>query len=178
MDYLFLVYILISFWIGIGGTQKLIEYGKPTAAVLFIVGAIIVLIFFGLRWFSNEQFKIGKIQTNKWPPVVNMCPDFLTSYERTVNGVKEKICVDLIGVAPAGGIRKLTSPEQTTIQNADAYIFKLFNNLSGRKRTQALCVECKNKKVTWEGIYDGVTCVTGFAPGGSEDENCEPPAEV
>jgi hypothetical protein len=93
-------------------------------------------------------------------------------YERTKDGVKEKVCVDLIGIAPAGGIRKLISPEQTTGQNADNYIFKLYANLSGRKRTDALCLECKNKKVTWEGIYDGSTCVvTGLAPGGDADSS-------
>jgi hypothetical protein len=66
----------------------------------------------------------------------------------------------------------LISPEQTTGQNADNYIFKLYANLSGRKRTDALCLECKNKKVTWEGIYDGSTCVvTGLAPGGDADSS-------
>jgi hypothetical protein len=45
---------------------------------------------------------------------------------------------------------------------------------------RALCQECKDKKVTWEGVYDGYQCVaTGAVPNSdgstdtSEGENCE-----
>lgn len=172
MDYFFVAYILLSFVIGVGGTYQLIKMARPIGATLYLIGAIAVLIFFGLRWFADNRFKLGIAQTDKWPPVINLCPDFLTLYERNVNGAIEKVCVDLIGVAPAGGIQKLTAPEQTTGQNAEKYIFNLYNTMSGSKRTDKLCLECKNKKVTWEGIYDGVTCVTGLAPNadGTEEE--------
>ena len=172
MDYALIAYILLSFVIGVGGTYQIIQLQRPIAATLYLIGALLVLVFFGLRWFTGESFKLGTMKGDRWPPVINLCPDFLTLYERTKDGVKEKVCVDLIGIAPAGGIRKLISPEQTTGQNADGYIFKLFANLSGKKRTDALCNECKNKKVTWEGIYDGSTCVvTGLAPGGDEESS-------
>lgn len=178
MDYFFIAYILLSFVIGVGGTYQIIKLQRPVAATLYLIGAIAVLIFFGLRWFSNDRFKLGLAQTDKWPPIVNLCPDFLTIYERNVNGAIEKVCVDLIGVAPAGGIQKLTAPEQASGQNSEKYVFKLYNDLSGSKRTQKLCEECKNKKVSWEGIYDGTTCVTGLAPNadGTEDE-CPAPSE-
>ncbi len=172
MDFAFIAYILFAFVVGVGGTYQIINLQRPIAATLYLIGAIVVLVFFGLRWFSGESFKLGRLNPDKWPPVINLCPDFLTLYERNKNGVKEKVCVDLIGIAPAGGIRKLTSPEQTSGQNADNYIFNLYANLSGKKRSDALCLECKNKKVTWEGIYDGATCVmTGYAPGGDEDSS-------
>jgi hypothetical protein len=177
MDYALIAYILFSFVVGVGGTYQIIQLQRPIAATLYLIGALLVLVFFGLRWFTGETFKLGTLKTDRWPPVVNLCPDFLTLYERTRNGVKEKVCVDLIGIAPAGGIRKLISPEQTVGQNADAYVFNLFTNLSGRRRTNALCTECRTKKVTWEGIYDGSTCVvTGLAPG-SDEESSECPAE-
>lgn len=178
MDFALIAYILLSFIVGVGGTYQIIQLQRPIAATLYLIGALLVLVFFGLRWFTGETFKLGTMKADRWPPIVNLCPDFLTLYERTKDGVKEKVCVDLIGIAPAGGIRKLVSPEQTTGQNADAYIFKLFSNLSGKKRTDALCLECKNKKVTWEGIYDGATCVvSGLAPGG-DAESSECPADI
>jgi len=177
MDYALIAYILFSFVVGVGGTYQIIQLERPIAATLYLIGALLVLVFFGLRWFTGESFKLGTMNSERWPPVINLCPDFLTLYERTKDGVKEKVCVDLIGIAPAGGIRKLISPEQTTGQNADAYIFNLFANLSGKRRTDALCLECRNKKVTWEGIYDGSTCVvSGLAPGG-DAESSECPAE-
>jgi hypothetical protein len=177
MDFALIAYILFSFVVGVGGTYQIIQLQRPIAATMYLIGSILVLLFFGLRWFTGETFNLGRLNTDRWPPVINLCPDFLTLYERTKDGVKEKVCVDLIGIAPAGGIRKLLSPEQTAGQNADNYIFKLYPNLSGRKRTNALCLECKNKKVTWEGLYDGSTCVvTGLAPGGdAESSECPAP---
>ena len=179
MDFFFIAYILLSFVIGVGGTYQLIKMMRPMAATLYLIGAIAVLVFFGLRWFNDDRFKLGIAQSDKWPPVINLCPDFLTIYERTKGGVKEKVCVDLIGVAPSGGIRKLTSPDQTETQNADNFIFKLYNDMSGTKRLQKLCEECKNKKVTWEGIFDGVTCITGKAPNADgETDECAPQEEA
>jgi hypothetical protein len=37
------------------------------------VGCLIVLVYFGLRWFGSRIEKPAN-----WPPVINMCPDYLT----------------------------------------------------------------------------------------------------
>jgi hypothetical protein len=170
MDFTFLLYIFLSFVIGIGGAYGLVQMQRPTAAILYLVGAIAILIFFGLRWFAGDSLRVGAVETKSWPPTINLCPDFLSIYERTLNGVKEKICVDLIGVATQGGIQKMTAPEQAL---KPEYVFSLFNNLSGAARQAALCNHCKEKKVTWEGIYDGVTCVgSGLSPGENSANQC------
>jgi hypothetical protein len=167
MDFTFLLYIFLSFVIGIGGAFTLVQMQKSTAAILYLVGALCILVFFGLRWFSGDSLKVGKLSTGSWPPAVNLCPDFLSIYERTINGAKEKVCVDLIGVATQGGIQKMTAPEQAL---KEEFIFHLFQNQGRAARQAALCQHCKDKKVTWEGIYDGVTCVgSGLAPGDSAD---------
>lgn len=161
MDFLLILYILLSLVISAGGTYYFIENDRTLGGFLFFIGSLLVLTFYGLRWFTADVFNPSRFPSKTWPPMVNACPDFLSIYERTVNGRKEKVCVDLVGVSQ-GGIQKLIDPTNVTNPN---YVFNLYNNLTGDARIQALCQECKNKKVTWEGVYDGTVCVaTGAVP--------------
>ena len=177
MDFVFILYILFSVVIGIGGTYYMVQTERTMGAFLYFVGAILILTFYGLRWFTGDALKVTRYESKSWPPVVNACPDFLSIYERTVAGTakKEQICVDLIGVSE-GGIQKLTDPANV---NNDNFVFKLHMNKKGPERIKALCQECKLKKVTWEGVYDGVACTaSGSVPNadGSSDssqgQNC------
>ena len=131
MDFTFLLYIFLSFVVGIGGAYGLVQMERPIAGILYLVGAIAILIFFGLRWFTGDSLRMGKVETKSWPPAINLCPDFLSIYERTINGSKEKVCVDLIGVATQGGIQKMTAPEQAL---KEEFIFHLYNDLGGGAR--------------------------------------------
>ena len=178
MDFVFILYILFSLVVGLGGTYYLVQSERTLGAFLYFIGAALVLTFYGLRWFTGDALKQTRYDSKSWPPIVNTCPDFLTMHERTVAGSnkKEKICVDLIGVSD-GGIQQLTDPANTTNDN---YVFHLFNDKKGPERMRALCAECKLKKVTWEGIYDGYQCVaTGAVPNAdgttdtSEGEKCD-----
>ncbi len=177
MDFLFILYILFSLVSGLGGTYYLIQSERTLAGFLYFVGAALVLTFYGLRWFTGDSLKVTRYESKSWPPFVNMCPDFLSVYERSIAGSskKEKVCVDLIGVSE-GGIQKLTDPEQANNNN---FVFRLFMDKKGTERMKLLCQECKTKKVTWEGVYDGVACVaTGAVPNAdgttdSTDEKCD-----
>lgn len=174
MDFLFILYILFSLVSGLGGTYYLIQSERTLAGFLYFVGAALVLTFYGLRWFTGDSLKVTRYESKSWPPFVNMCPDFLSVYERPIPGSskKEKICVDLIGVSE-GGIQKLTDPQQASNNN---YAFRLYMDQKGTQRMKSLCQECKLKKVTWEGVYDGVACVaTGAVPNadGTTDSTTE-----
>lgn len=163
MDFVFILYILFSVVVGVGGTYYLIEGDRTLGAFLYFVGSILILTFYGLRWFTGDSLKVSRYDTKSWPPFVNTCPDFLSVYERPIAGTnkKEKICVDLIGVAE-GGIQKLVDPANVANDN---FVFKLHMDKKGASRIKALCQECKLKKVTWEGVYDGVSCTaTGAVP--------------
>jgi hypothetical protein len=166
MDFSYILYILFSLVISVGGTYMFIQNERTLGGFLFFVGSVLILTFYGLRWFSGNAFNISRYNTKSWPPVVNTCPDFLSVYERSVPGssTKEKVCVDLIGVAE-GGIQRLVDPANVANDN---FVFRLYNNLTGAQRMEALCRECKLKKVTWEGVYDGVACTaTGNVPNAS-----------
>jgi hypothetical protein len=165
MDFSLILYILFSLVIGVAGTVQLIQGDRTLAGFLFFVGAILVLTFYGLRWFTANTLNTSRYDSKSWPPVMNTCPDFLTLAERTVSGRKERVCVNTLGVSESGALPRFID---TTDINNNANVFRLFDTLTGNARIQALCQECKDKKVTWEGIFDGVACVaSGSAPNAS-----------
>jgi hypothetical protein len=171
MDYLFLLYIFISVATIWGGAVAFIQSERSVGGFLFVIGAILVFVYYGLRWFSGVSLKATQPSIQSWPPVVNMCPDFLTMHKRTVGGKQENVCVDLVGVSN-GGIQKLV--DANNVMN-DNFIFRLYEDMTGAARVRKLCQECKDKKVTWEGVFDGANCVGDKAPrsgGGSGSDNC------
>lgn len=156
MDYLFLLYILISVGIAIGGPYMLVQQERTLGAFLFFVGAVLIFVFYGLRWFQGDSLKMGPFKVTQWPPVINTCPDFLTLTKVGSGTSATRVCVDLIGVS-RGGLMKVTNLQDVDV-NATNKIFRLFDDLTGVARQNALCQECKDKGVTWEGVYDGVSC--------------------
>ncbi len=173
MDYLFLLYILLSIGIVWGGAVVFIQSERSVGGFLFVIGAILVLVYYGLRWFSGASLKATQVSYKSWPPVINLCPDFLTMHKRVVGGKTEDICVDLVGVSP-GGIQRLV--DENNIMN-DRFVFRLFNNLQGPARIRRLCQECREKRVTWEGVYDGMTCIADKIPNPSGGSDSEKPCD-
>ncbi len=173
MDYLFILYIFLSIAIVWGGAVAFIQSERSIGGFLFVIGAILVLVYYGLRWFSGVSLKATQVSYTSWPPVINLCPDFLTMHKRVVGGKPENVCVDLVGVSK-GGIQKMVDPNNVTNDN---FVFRLYENLSGITRLRKLCQECKDKRVTWEGVYDGANCVADKVPnpsGGTDsDKKCD-----
>lgn len=153
MDYTFLFYIFVSFVIATGGAYILASNGRIVTALVFLIGAIAIESFFGMRWFQGtETKKTG----GSWPPVINACPDFLSAHK--VDG--KMYCVDTIGVVPGGGIERWTNENQTDAK----FLFNLFTEKVGGDRIKAICDEARTKKVTWEGVFDGTTCLNNLPP--------------
>jgi len=115
LSFPFIAYILVSVCTGLYLIKYMYMLNKPISAMIVLILLILVFIFFGKRWFQYGQLKgsaawvqmdagtsdqtstalasqcagsvsPGTIQTN-WPPVVNVCPDFMT-----LNS--SNICVD------------------------------------------------------------------------------------
>ncbi len=173
MDYLFILYIFLSIAIVWGGAVAFIQSERSIGGFLFVIGAILVLVYYGLRWFSGVSLKATQVSYTSWPPVINLCPDFLTMHKRVVGGRTENVCVDLVGVSK-GGIQKMVDPNNVTNDN---FVCRLYENLTGITRLRRLCQECKDKRVTWEGVYDGANCVADKVPnpsGGTDsDKKCD-----
>jgi hypothetical protein len=169
MDYPFILYIFVAVATIWGGAVAFIQSERSIGGFLFVIGAILVFVYYGLRWFSGVSLKATQVNYKTWPPIVNMCPDFLTMHKRTIGGRTENVCVDLTGVSN-GGMQKLTDPNNVMNDN---FVFRLYENLQGSTRIRRLCRECRDKRVTWEGVFDGANCVADKVPnpaGGSDSE--------
>jgi hypothetical protein len=149
MNLILLMYIFGSAVLVTGGAFSFFSSGQQITAGIFFVGMLTVVIYFGFRWFGASGLSASA--KGPWPPVVNYCPDFLTL--STING--EKVCIDTIGVAQAGGIAVWSDPTQTD----ERYLFHLFLNNSGSERVSKLCAQAAAKKVSWEGVWDGSVCM-------------------
>jgi hypothetical protein len=153
VNWYLVLYILGSIAGLVYGTNKVYATGQ-VRGVLFAIGALIVLVYFGLRWFGSRIDK-----PTSWPPVINMCPDYLT-YVKGLRG-----CVDMLGVTKASaGLTKARPSEISTLSRSNRN--KVFEFTSEDVRSaksvadlQRICNRCQEAGLTWEGIYDGDVCV-------------------
>jgi hypothetical protein len=154
MNYLFWLYVFASCIIISGSTFYFYSKGEEATAGIMLFGIMITAIYFGNRWFRTSGQQLSK---GIWPPVINYCPDFLTL--NTINN--EQVCVDTIGITKLANMSKWTSPTQTD----EKYLFHLFLNTYGQDRINKICEQAKTKNVTWEGVWDGATCMGVDPPG-------------
>jgi len=156
INWLIVLYSVLCIIAVIVGSTQLYPSGSATATI-FGIGSIIIFVYFGYRWFSRPAV------SRTWPPSINMCPDYLTlvpsvkdSTDKTVGG-----CIDMLGVSKNGGLA--TSKPVSGLTTATATVFPYTAAALTPKTTaaqiQEICDKCKTMGITWEGIYDGDTCV-------------------
>ena len=154
-------YILFSITVTAMGTTKLYPMGLGRA-VIYAIGAAMVFVFFGYRWFSSPE-KTSK----KWPPTINTCPDFLT-FVPTVTGASSVSgggCVDLIGVTTnSSGLQLINKSKLASISANDTnHLFEFTSAdvaaaANNPTQMQHICTRCQIAGITWEGVWDGDTC--------------------
>ncbi len=81
MDFWVILYSLICIMIGGGGVTFLYKRGQTIAAMILLILLILIFIFYGLRWFPDGNLNGTKPPAKAWPPIVNMCPDFMVSWK-------------------------------------------------------------------------------------------------
>jgi len=163
INWYLVVYVLLSALFVFYGTTSIYSTGQ-IRGVIFGIGTTLVLIYYGLKWFGTP-----KVEVNSWPPVINMCPDFLTFVPNIKSGqTTTPGCVDLLGVSSssnaAGAFIKVFP---TSISTLDASMTtKVFRYTSNDVKSattatglQAICDACQNAGLTWEGVYDGDSCI-------------------
>ena len=157
-DWKFWLYVIVSIVFIAGGSFKLYPLGMPRA-VIFAIGAILISGFYGYRWFYSDKSNT----TDVWPPVINMCPDYLT-YVEALPSSNRPGCVDMLGVSKNGIIIKVLPSE---ISGSTALgpnkIFMYTSADVKRARTshelKPICDACITAGITWEGVYDGDSCI-------------------
>ena len=160
INWYLVAYIVLSIVVVVTGTMRLYPMGMGRG-LIYAIGATLVAIFFGFRWFSRP---ITAPKT--WPPTINMCPDYLT-YVPNMAGASSTSgggCVDLLGVTnSSGGIQKTNRSELNTISaNNTNKVFEYtsadVNAATKASDLQVICDRCRMAGLTWEGVYDGDTC--------------------
>lgn len=162
MDFLLIAYILVSIVTIVGLFFVNFSSGKPILAALSSIGVLGASILFGIRWFPGGRFSVGEqpvSQGSKWPPSINVCPDYLTFIK--LSG--KPYCIDPIGVSRRNGTNQGMN-KYTEGSTDPQSLFNLYADKSGEARTSALVDECKAKGVVWEGIYNGAVPLGGEAP--------------
>ena len=149
VNWYLVAYVLLSILFLIHTTTKLYPMGQ-TRGVIYAIGTFFVLLYFGLHWFNKKNKRTDTV----WPPVINMCPDYLTYFESGTT----KGCVDMLGVSTNAGLGNVvTDIAARTNQNTFPYTFNSIKN----KTTDIndICKACSDTGLTWEGVYDGDSCV-------------------
>ena len=157
-----LMYIFVCVAILVGVPIQLYRGGRDLVAVLVFIGTLIISIFFGIRWFD----KLGGGDTgNKWPPVINTCPDYLTYFKRTTTSASgststKNTCIDLMGVSKKPAILKPWGAN--SISNPpldDGFYFNIdFVTKQDITKLEQMCEAALNAGVSWEGVTDGISC--------------------
>jgi len=168
--WLMIGYILVSLVGLVYGTNAVISMNQ-TRGILFGIGAFLVLVYFGIRWFGS---KVPQLTT--WPPVINMCPDYLTYVTLpssvTINGKSVKSgCIDMLGItssSTATGIQKTQPSTATSYKSGSGTpnALQMFEYTSADVKAatkasdlQVICARCQAMGLTWEGVYDGDSCI-------------------
>jgi hypothetical protein len=150
MDLSFILFVFINIVLILGITYKYYAAGDEFGSLIVLAGFIGAAVFFGIRWFTGKGEE--KDGAGAWPPAINTCPDFLTLH--TVGTAK--VCIDTVGVA-RGGANPLM--KWTGTARADGKdVFSLSTT------EMSLCDRCAEKGVTWEGVYNGSSCLGGTPP--------------
>ena len=93
MDFWVILYSLICTMIGGASVTTLYKRGQTIGALLLLVLLILIFIFYGLRWFPGGNLNgTGTSSSKAWPPIVNMCPDFMVSWTNIED--KKVYCYD------------------------------------------------------------------------------------
>jgi hypothetical protein len=159
MQLSFIFFLLISMATILGSIFFNAQAGKYISAGILGAGFLTISILYGLYMFTPSGELKSTTVGGPWPPTINVCPDLLSLI--TLNNVA--VCVDPIGISTksgSNGLQKWTNTGNT----GSNYVFDLKLTQSGQTRTQALCDQCRDKGLTWEGVFDGTACLNNEPP--------------
>ena len=186
MDFWLIAYIVITIVIGSGLVAWLYKSGRNMGAILLLVLLILVFTFYGLRWFPDGNLNGSQPAAGgvAWPPIVNMCPDFMASWTDPVT--KRVYCYDAsntYGLKTYAGAGLTTGLTINNVPGQSAYLIKdpaqntsavtLRDDANGRRwpflnlllnNTTVLVSDPNGAKLRWEGVMNGTNIEVVKAP--------------
>ena len=161
MEISFIFYIFAAFIFIPGMYFLMSRLGKSLAGGIAALGMLVFFILFGIQTFNGDGTFVSHEVVTNWPPAVNQCPDFLTLFKMPAVDTTAAyyVCVDTVGVAPQSttNIQKFVPSNSSSLPAANQRF-----TLSDDRTT--IIQECKDKKVTWEGVWDGLQQYTNTIP--------------
>jgi len=174
MDYWFIAYLVICICLGGGLVAYMYNRGQNIGAMLLLVLLIAVYAFFGLRWFDGTTLK-GSTPAGSgkaWPPVVNLCPDFMTAVKAATTAAaapgSDMYCIDSNNVynieTDASGtyfVDVYTSSTATAKKGIKIGTYvagppkKYTSPLKALTDITGISIGTNVKNIRWEGVYDG-----------------------
>lgn len=166
MDFWVILYSLICVVIGGGVVAFLSKRNQSIGAMIALVLLLLVFILFGLRWFPGGNLNGSQPKAGAWPPIVNMCPDFMASWKDA--STNKIYCYDAANIYGLKTGVSATGFESKTINNLPTQSALLIQNPAGT--TESGKNPFKNNLVTnsasftgnsatsivrWEGVWDG-----------------------
>ena len=173
MELSFILYIFSALITIPGIFFVLAVMNKFTAAIIATIGTIIIFVLFGVQTYSGDGKYREPVTVVDWPPSINYCPDYLSLFTKS-DGTQ--VCVDTVGVASRneGNAMQKFVPSSSTAQPSGNQIFNLYLKATdypaGKSlekdadRKELIIEQCKERKVTWEGIWDGITAYNKVVP--------------
>lgn len=169
MELSFIFYLFATF-ISVPGTFFLLSiFNKPIAGSIAAFGMLIIFVLFGFQFFNLDgSIKDQNVATVNWPPSINYCPDYLTLFKNGTGTAATLVCIDTVGAAKLrdnGGL--LTTDVNTITANTVPanHIFDLqLSQTDDTIRKGLLKDQCIAKKLTWEGMWDGIQELGGMPP--------------
>ena len=117
MDYWLIAYIIIAIILGSSLVAYLFKREQTIGAMVLLVLLLLTFMFYGLRWFPGGKLNGTGSAKVAWPPIVNMCPDFMVAW-----------------VAPAD--TAAGNPATEAIKQGDIFCYDI-NNIYGLKTADA-----------------------------------------
>jgi hypothetical protein len=178
MDLSFIFFIFAAFIVIPGTFFILALFNRYLAGGIAAIGMLVLFILFGLQFFSSDGNYVKQTVPTKWPPMINMCPDYLSLYRDNTNPATPVFsCVDMVGVSPNQALRKYVPSNTATPAVVNVYPpatkdannvitpaispgtrngFNLYLNVEKDDERRAFIVaDCRALGLTFEGIFDG-----------------------
>lgn len=164
MDFWVILYSLICVVVGGGAISFLYKRNQSMAAMITLVLLLLVFILYGLRWFPGGNLNGSKPTAVPWPPIVNLCPDFMVSW---TNGNKV-YCYDAANIynlkvtqnanfENGKTINGVTGQSAILLQDSAATTVPTKNPLQNILKTNPATItgDSQTSLIRWEGVWDG-----------------------
>ena len=177
-----ILYSLVCIIVGGGFVSMLYNRGQQMGAMVLLVLLILVFLFYGLRWFPGGNLNGTKPVAVVWPPIVNVCPDFMVSWtDKVTNKVYCYDAANIYGLQATTAAPPLQSGLTIgTASSQSAYLVKdpaqgsATSTLGAAPARWPLAAALSTnsssvltnaaKYLRWEGVWDGQNLTAAKAP--------------